>query len=129
MRFLTLLCLAAISVVSLGAQDKIGLGTYKGTYAGGAGGGDFHLTLKVDSKGGIAGDVGFTIMGEEVVGKITSLKLDGSKIEFAYDFDIQGTKLQSSGEGTAKGKALEGTYKTTADGAAVDQGTWKTTLQ
>jgi len=70
MRFLGLLCLAAISVVSLGAQDKIGLGTYKGTYAGGAGGGDFHLTLKVDNKGGIAGDVGFTIMGEEVVGKI-----------------------------------------------------------
>src|SRR5579859_3245057 len=123
-RLLSWLCVMAVAMVSLGAQDKVGLGTYKGTYAGGAGAGDFHLTLKVDNKGGIAGDVGFTIMGEEVVGKITTLKVEGSKIEFAYDFDLQGTKLQSSGEGAAKGRALEGTYKTTADGAAVDQGTW-----
>ncbi len=68
-------------------------------------------------------------MGEEVPGKFTPLKVDGAKIEMAYDFDLQGTKLQSAGEGALKGKTLEGTYKTSADGAAIDQGTWKTTLQ
>ncbi len=119
----------AIGVASLPAQDKLGAGTYKGTYTGGAGNGDFHMTLKADGKGGFTGDVGFTIMGEEVPGKFTLLKVDGAKIEMAYDFDLQGMKLSSAGEGTLKGKTLEGTYKTSADGAAIDQGTWKTTLQ
>jgi hypothetical protein len=131
-RFLKLLVVAAIlalAFVELPAQDKIGAGTFKGTYAGGAGSGDFHLTLKVDGKGGFTGEVGFTIMGEEVPGKFTTLKIDGGKIEMAYDFDLQGTKLTSAAVGTLSGKALGGTYKTSAEGTAVDEGTWKTTLQ
>ena len=119
----------AIGLVDSPAQDKIDGGTYKGTYAGGAGGGDFHLTLTADGKGGFSAEVGFTIMGEEVPGKITSLKIDGAKIEMVYDFDLQGTKLQSAASGTLSGKTLGGTYKTSAEGAAVDEGTWKTTAQ
>jgi hypothetical protein len=68
-------------------------------------------------------------MGEEVPGKITSLKVDGAKVEVVYDFDLQGAKLQSAIQGTLTGKTLGGTYKTSADGAAVDEGTWKTTAQ
>jgi hypothetical protein len=132
MRFLKLLILAAIvaiGLVDLPAQDKLGAGTYKGTYTGGAGGGDFHLTLTADGKGGFSAEVGFTIMGEEVPGKITSLKIDPAKIEMVYDFDLQGTKLQSAASGTLSGKTLGGTYKTTAEGTAVDEGTWTTTAQ
>jgi hypothetical protein len=114
----------------LSAQDVLSPGTtYKGTYTGAAGNGDFHLTLKVDGKGGLTAEVGFTIMGQEVPGKITTLKVQGAKIEMVYDFDLEGTKLTSAAIGTLKGKTLEGTYKTTAEGAAVDEGTWKTTAQ
>jgi hypothetical protein len=118
-----------MGAVALIAQDKLVPGAYKGTYSGGAGGGDFHLALKADGKGGFNAEVGFTIMGEEVPGKITSLKVDGAKIEIVYDFDLQGMRLQSAATGTLSGKTLGGTYKTSADGAAVDEGTWKTTAQ
>jgi hypothetical protein len=131
-RFVKALVVAAIlalAFVELPAQDKIGAGTYKGNYTGGAGGGDFHMTLKADGKGGFTGEVGFTIMGEEVPGKLTMLKVDGAKIEMSYDFDLQGAKLTSAAEGTLSGKTLGGGYKTSAEGSVVDQGTWKTTLQ
>ena len=110
-------------------EDKLAAGTYKGTYTGGNGGGDFHLTLKADGKGGLTADVGFTIDGAEVPGTITTLKVDGAKILLVYDFDLQGAKLQSAIEGTLSGKTLGGTYKTSADGSAVDEGSWKTTAQ
>jgi hypothetical protein len=119
----------AIGVASLPAQDKLGAGTYKGTYTGGAGGGDLHLTLKADGKGGLTGDVGFTVAGEAVVVKMASMKVDGSKLQMVWEFDLQGAKLQSASEGTLSGKTLTGTYKTSADGQVVDEGTWKTTLQ
>jgi hypothetical protein len=128
--------LMAMAVVAVGvmvlpaaADDKLAAGTYKGTYTGGAGDGDFRLTLKADGKGGFTGDVAFTVMGEAVVGKITTLKVDGAKIEILYDFDLQGTKLQSVTAGTLSGKTLGGTYKTTAEGTTVDEGSWKTTAQ
>lgn len=120
-----LLLIASLSA----AQDKIVPGTYKGTYSGMNGGGDFHLTLKDDGKGGYSADVGFTFAGEEVPGKITSLKIDGANLELVYDFDLQGMKLTTSNKGTLKGKTLEGTYETTADGMPVDQGTFTTTAQ
>lgn len=130
-RWLTLAAIAAMAIgaVELAGEDKLAAGTYKGTYNGGAGGGDFHLTLKPGAGGAFTAEVGFTIMGEEVPGKITSLKVDGAKIEMVYDFDLQGAKLQSAAKGTLTGKTLEGTYTTSADGSAVDQGTWKTTAQ
>jgi hypothetical protein len=132
MRFLKLLVLAAIvaiGLVDLPAQDKLGSGTYKGTYSGAGGAGDIHLTLKADGKGGFSAEVGFTVGGEAVPGKITSLKVDGAKIEMVYDFDLQGATLQSAIQGTLSGKTLAGTYKTSADGGAVDEGTWTTTVQ
>jgi hypothetical protein len=44
-----------------------------------------------------------------------------------YEFDAQGTMLQSAIEAGVKGKTIEGTYKTTAGDQAVDSGTWKAT--
>ena len=122
----------AILLLALGilsAQDTIGPGAYKGTWAGASSGGDFHLTLKADNKGVLSGDVGFTIDGNEVPSKIVSLKVDGSSLAMVYEFDLQGNKLQSSVQGKLKGKSLEGTYKTTAGDSPVDEGTWKATAQ
>jgi hypothetical protein len=139
MRFSRMLMSAAIVAMgvamcvmvspAIAFEDKLAAGTYKGTYTGGAGGGNFHLTLKADGNGGLTADVGFTIDGAEVPGKITTLKIDGAKIQMAYDFDLQGAKLQSAIEGTLSGTTLGGTYKTTAEGALVDEGSWKTTVQ
>jgi hypothetical protein len=111
------------------AQDKIGAGTYKGAWTGASGGGDFHMTLRADGNGGLGADIGFTIEGQEVPSKVTSIKVSGASIEAVYEFDLQGNKLQSAIKGTLKGKTIEGTYKTTAGDSPVDEGTWKTTAQ
>jgi hypothetical protein len=111
----------------IAAQDAVSAGVYKGTFVGGGGEGGFRLTLAADGKGGLKGDVMFTMAGQEVPCKTTSLKIDGASMKIVYEFDLQGTKLQSAVEGKLKGKTLEGTYKTTIPGSddAVDQGTWK----
>ncbi len=108
------------------AQSVIGPGTYKGTWTGAAGGGDFHLTVTAGGKG----EIGFSIDGAEVPSKMVSFKIDGTNLTAVYEFDLQGNKLRSAIQGTLKGKVIEGTYKTTPPGSdeAADQGTWKTSL-
>ena len=119
MRIAILLCTAML------AFSQSIAGSFRGSWAGANGGGDFHLNVKNAS----SAEVGFTIEGQEVPGKILSLKIDGSSIDVVYEFNLQGIKMQSAAKGTLKGKSLEGTYKTTAEGSPVDEGTWKTTLQ
>jgi len=123
LRAITVLLMAS----AIAPAQTIGAGTYKGTYAGGSGGGDFRLTVRADGKG----EFGFTVGGEEVASKMISFKIDGANLTAVYEFDLQGNKLQSAITGTLKGKTLEGSYKTTAAGAdeAVDQGTWKTSIE
>jgi hypothetical protein len=115
---------AVILAAALAFAQSIA-GSYKGTWAGAASGGDFHLTVKSPTDA----QVGFTIEGKEVPCKILSLKIDGASMEMVYEFDLQGTKLQSATKGTLKGKTLEGTYTTSAGDSPVDTGTWKTTAQ
>ena len=118
---------AMLAAGAVAAQDSVSAGVYKGKFAGGGGDGDFRLTLGPDGKGGLKGEVMFTMAGQEVPCKTTSLKIDGARLKIVYEFDLQGNKLQSAVEGKLKGKTLEGTYKTTIPGSddAVDQGTWK----
>jgi hypothetical protein len=123
--FLMLLVLATMSF----AQDKLTPAVYKGTWNGPSGGGDFIVTIKSDGKGGLAADLSFTVGGEAVTGKVASSKVDGAKVEIVYDFDVQGTRLQTSTQGTLTGKTLYGTYKSTAEGQTIDEGTWKTAAQ
>lgn len=115
-----LLCLAAA---------EIG-GTYKGSWSG-TGSGDFRMKLDPSGNGECTADVVFTLGTEEVKTKLKSCKVDGSKIDIVYTFDLQGTALQSAVTGQLAGKNLEGTYKTTtvADSAPVDEGTWKVSAQ
>ena len=102
-------------------------GTYKGSWTGGQADGDITMTFRSGDDGAPKIDVSFTIAGQDVKCNVTSLKVDGSKMEVVYDFDLGDVKLQSTATGQLNGKALEGTYKTKslADGSAVDEGTWK----
>ena len=119
-----LLLLLIVTLIQLGAQTAPG--TYTGTWSGGATG-DFRLTLTEAEKGDWKADVVFTMGSDEVKTKVTSVKVEGNKITVIYQYDLQGTQLQSNVTGEFKGKTIEGTYKATAvgDGSAVDEGTWK----
>jgi hypothetical protein len=103
-------------------------GTYKGTYSGSAGAsGDFVVSLTQTDNGEWKSEVTFTLGGQDVKTKITSLAVDGSKVKIVYEFDLQGTVLESTVTGELSGGTLAGDYhtKVVADGSAVDEGTWK----
>lgn len=109
----------------LAGQDKLVAGTYKGQWAGASASGDIRVTFRAGSGGALTPEVGFTLGGQDVTCKMISFKADGAKFTMVYEFDAQGTMLQSAAEATVKGNTLEGTYKTTAGDQAVDSGTWK----
>jgi hypothetical protein len=109
---------------ALSAADTLAAGTYIGQWSGASGGGDIHITFRAKSDGGLTPEVGFTLGGQDVTCKVLSFKAEGGKFTLVYEFDAQGNMLQSAIEGAAKGKGIEGTYKTTAGDQAVDNGTF-----
>ncbi|HEY1340611.1 MAG TPA: hypothetical protein VGF59_24030 [Bryobacteraceae bacterium] len=110
------------------AADPDVAGKYTGEWKsnGSGAGGDFRMTLQSADAGGWKFEAVFTLSGEEVKTKTQEIKVTGSKIEAAYDFDLQGVTLRSRLTGDWNGKGFEGKYQTTSvDGsAAVDAGTW-----
>ena len=127
MRTAAILVVTVASIFSAAGADFAG--TYKGTWTGGQANGDITMTLRTSDDGAAKADVSFTIAGQDVKCNVTSVKVDGSKVELVYEFDLGDTKLQSTVSGQVNGKAMEGSYKTKslADGSAVDEGTWKAT--
>lgn len=125
MRLASIFLAAACLVSTASAADFSG--TFKGTWTGGQANGDITMTLRSADGDSVKADVSFTIAGQDVKCNVTSVKVDGSKIEVVYDFDLGDVKLQSTATGQLNGKTLEGSYKTKslADGSAVDEGTWK----
>ena len=106
-------------------------GTYKGTYSGSSGAsGDFVVSLTQADNGEWKSEVTFTLGGQDVKTKITSLKVDGAKVKIVYEFDLQGTVLESTVTGELNEGTLGGDYhtKVVADGSAVDEGSWKAAL-
>jgi hypothetical protein len=125
MRLLTVL----LATMLLGAGLA---GSFKGTYSGSSGAsGDITVTLTQSDSGDWKSEVTFTLGGDLVKTKITSLKVEGSKLRVVYTFDLQGTVLESTVTGELKEGSLGGDYhtKAVADGSAVDDGTWKATAQ
>jgi|SRR5580698_5723430 hypothetical protein len=122
-------CCASILLLAglLAGQDGLVAGSYKGQWSGATASGDIHVTFRDGGEGKLTPEVGFTLSGQDVKCKILSFKMDGAKFTMVYEFDAQGTMLQSATEATVKGKTIEGTYKTTAGDQAVDSGTWKAT--
>ncbi len=126
----SLVVVATVLALTLSAAAADLAGTYKGTWSGGQASGEITLTFRSADGGGTpTANVSFAMGGEEVKCTVTSVKVDGSKVEVVYQFDLGDTKLQSTASGELKGNTLEGTYKTKslADGSAVDEGTWKAT--
>lgn len=116
-----------LSMAMLAAEDTLAAGTYKGQWTGGSASGEIHITFHANADGGLTPEVGFTLGDQSVTCKVLSFKVDGAKFKLVYQFDAQGTMLQSATEATVKGKTIEGTYKTTAGDQDVDSGTWTAT--
>jgi hypothetical protein len=125
---LLILCFALVFVLlAAGVAGK-----YKGTYSGSAGAsGDIVVTLKQSDDGAWKSEVSFTFGGQDIKTKVTSVSVDGSKVKIVYEFDLDGNGLESTITGELKGTTLAGDYhtKATADGSAMDEGTWTGTIQ
>lgn len=106
-------------------------GKYSGTWAGAGGRGDFKIALAPAAAAGEwTAEVSFTLSGQEVKCKTAYVKVDGTKLEVAYDFTLGDLKARSTIVGKIDGANLEGDYTTKGeDGSSVDAGTWKATLE
>lgn len=104
-------------------------GQYAGTWAsdGGANSGKVDITLNESG----SGDVAFTYQGQIFRAKKLSAKLDGEKIEFIFELELEGFKLKTIYTGTIDGKNMSGKYHTSNadDGSDLDSGIWKVTQQ
>jgi hypothetical protein len=68
----------------------------------------------------------FGLQGTDVKTAMREVKVQDAKVEFTYDFDVQGATLRSHVYGEWNGTAFAGKYDTTSvpDGSAIDNGTW-----
>ncbi len=105
-------------------------GTYKGSYSGAASG-DISVILKQADDGAWKSEVTFTYDGQDIKTKVTTVSVEGSKVKIVYEFNLDGNGLESTITGELNGTTLAGEYhtKATADGSAVDEGTWKGVAQ
>ncbi len=94
-------------ILCLLAADTGLAGRYAGDWKsnGAGGGGTFHLKLESASDAWKC-EVSFTVGGAEVKSTMRSCKVDQSKLEAVYDFELQGNTLQSKITGQWNGKAL-----------------------
>ena len=104
-------------------------GSYKGTWSGMSGSGDVTVRVSSSSNDKSQTEISFTIEGTVVKGKVIALKIDGQHIEITYNFEFDGTQMQSVLTGTVSNGVIEGAYKTKqlSDGSPVDEGTCKLT--
>lgn len=112
---------------------QAGDAAWTGAWAGGwddGGGNNGGMSLKIAKVDGKwTGTAAFDIGGTDVPSKMKSIKIDGDAIEFAYDWDFQGTSVTSTLTGKRKDRVMEGTYKSTAGDQQVSAGTWKLTAK
>lgn len=120
--------LILFSLLLLGADSDMA-GRYTGEWKsnGAGGGGAFHITLDAQSGGAWKCGAGFTFNGEEIGTTHCTVKLEQSKLELAYDFELDGNPLHSKLAGQWNGKTFDGQYETTSTegGDAVDDGSWQ----
>src|SRR5277367_6589734 len=99
--FLRIIGYGALMLLSAGVlagQDSLVAGTYKGQWAGAGASGDIHVTFRAGGEGKLTPEVGFTLSGQDVTCKMLAFKTDGAKFTMVYEFDAQGTMLQSAAE-------------------------------
>jgi len=127
MRQLTV-CLMMLLATAF-AADKGLAGKYAGEWksAGSGNGGTLHFTLEGPEKGTWKCEVTFSLDGNDVKTIMREVKVQeaDAKVEFAYDFDVQGATVRSHLTGDWDGASFKGKYQSTLpDGSQVDAGTW-----
>ena len=85
MRILGTLFLTLALTLTANAADLDG--TYKGTWSGGQASGEITMTLRTVD-GAAKAEVSFAFGGQDIKCQVTSVKVEGSKIEVVYDFDL-----------------------------------------
>lgn len=107
--------------------DRDLAGSYSGEWKSNSsgGGGGYHMTLAAAPDGTWKCEAGFTLAGAEVKTTTHDIKLQDSKLDVSYDFEVQGANLRSRMTGEWNGSVFRGRYETSViDGDAVDAGTW-----
>jgi hypothetical protein len=121
--------LACILVPAFALAVASPSGKYAGTWVGQQSDGGINIVLAQAAPGDWTAEVSFTLGGQEVKCKTVRIKVDGNNLDLAYEFNVGGLQATSTVTGKFDGDKLEGKYSTkSAEGADVDQGTFKTTL-
>lgn len=102
-------------------------GEYKGTWKGrDESSGDLKIKFATGADAKLTAEAVFTFEGTAVPTRTKTLKVEGSRVELAFAWDVQGVSATSKLTGEIKGDRLEGTYESsTAEGAAT--GSWSVT--
>ena len=102
-------------------------GEYKGTWKGrDESSGDLRIKFATGADAKLTAEAVFTFEGTAVPTRTKTLKVEGSRVELAFAWDVQGVSATSKLTGEIKGDRLEGTYESsTAEGAAT--GSWSVT--
>ena len=102
-------------------------GEYKGTWKGrDDSSGDLKIKFATGADAKLTAEAVFTFEGTAVPTRTKTLKVEGSRVELAFAWDVQGVSATSKLTGEIKGDRLEGTYESsTAEGAAT--GSWTVT--
>ncbi len=131
MRGLTLAVLFVVISLTAAGAEAPWAGVYQGDWASDASGvrGGFRMTLKAAGEGKWLGEVTFTIAEMEFKTTVKSLKIEGTKIEMSYEYELGdgAGRLMSTITGGLEGAKVEGRYqaKSVPDGGVVDEGVWK----
>ncbi|MCE2863521.1 MAG: hypothetical protein LW690_13825 [Opitutaceae bacterium] len=102
-------------------------GEYKGSWKGrDDSSGDLKIKFATGADAKLTAEAVFTFEGTPVPTRTKTLKIEGSRVELAFSWDVQGVSATSKLTGEIKGDRLEGTYEsTTAEGPAT--GSWSVT--
>jgi hypothetical protein len=126
MRHVIVYCLLFLTTAFAADPDLAGRHAGEWKSASSGNGGAIRFTLDSGTGGTWKCDLSFDLDGANVKTVMREVKVEGAKVEFTYDFDVQGLTLRSHVLGEWKGTAFSGRYETTAvaDGSAIDGGTW-----
>jgi hypothetical protein len=101
-------------------------GEWKSTSSGN--GGAFRMTLEPATDGSWKCEASFSLDGAEIKTTTHQIKLQDSKLDVSYDFEIEGAALRSHMTAAWSGGTFSGRYETALiAGDAVDAGTWTAT--
>lgn len=119
------ICLAILLTAAL-AADRGLAGKYNGEWKSGSNGNGGKLTFTLEGPHAETwkSDLSF-VLGDAVIPTVMrEVKVNDTKVEFTYDFDVQGATLRSHLTGEWNGASFSGKYETTMAGSPVDGGTW-----